>query len=211
VVQRQGEPEPDYESRQHDILQFISKNPNCTKADVIKHMIGRSAVTTTHAILKEMIQEGKLNVYKKNLQTHLLTINEKNEFNKIKEDLTEIEKIIDNMDNTIEAFYKKHPELKKRQRGKLLLDELRLNFENYLFIDTSIGFSKILNRINAIKSEKDSRILYDKLVNVITKMYERSSKTLSWDMLDEGLDSVQMLKSMLLEDNLELAFGLRDK
>lgn len=67
--------EPDYESRLREILQFVFKNPDCTKSDVIRHMKGRSAVTTTHAILKDMIREGKINVYKKNLQTHLLNIN----------------------------------------------------------------------------------------------------------------------------------------
>jgi hypothetical protein len=46
-------------------------------------MKGRSAVRTTHAILMSLIKEDKIKVQKKHTQTHLLTVNNDNDFIKL--------------------------------------------------------------------------------------------------------------------------------
>ena len=198
-----AEAEPDYESRQAEILQFVSKNPNCTKADVIRHMIGRSAVTTTHAILKDIIRDGKINVYKKNLQTHLLTINEDNEFNRVNKEFSEIETCIDTIDEKIDKI-NRLPEFKKWQKNKedaRWLHIQRDDFEKTFLIEFYMTIYGYLVRINnRIKSEKDSAILYNKIIKLIVKMTNRSSKTLSWDLL-KGTDKESFM-SMAREDNL---------
>jgi hypothetical protein len=47
-----------------------------TKAEVIRHMRGMSAVNTTHGLIMDLVKEGKLNVEELNSQVHFLSINE---------------------------------------------------------------------------------------------------------------------------------------
>lgn len=84
-----------------EILRFVRNNPNCTKADVIRHMKGRSSINTTHYILLTLIDNGKLNVNKINIQTHLLTINEKDEFMKFHKMLVDLDKLVNDMNGFI--------------------------------------------------------------------------------------------------------------
>jgi hypothetical protein len=191
------EKEPDYESRQHDILQFVSKNPNCTKAAVIEHMLGRSAVTTTHAILKDMIQDGKngkLNVYKKNLQTHLLTINEDNEFNKIYNFLALIEVLISKMRDNVAIIHAKMltersaiaesraAAYSRPSRGRSFREFTEIEKLESLLIDSyEYAIDGILHRLlyivsQKIHDEKDSRILYIKILDVLNKLTRQFSK-----------------------------------
>ena len=85
--------------RTDKILRFVRNNPNCTKSDVIRHMKGKSAVRTTHSIITNLIKEVKINVHKVNIQTHLLTINEDDEFNKFHKMLVDIETLVEDMRN----------------------------------------------------------------------------------------------------------------
>jgi hypothetical protein len=79
-----------FESRRMMIIRYIMDHPNCTKADVIRYMKGRSAVRTTHAILMSLKDEGKINQYEKHTQTHLLTVNEDNDFIKLYKRMEEL-------------------------------------------------------------------------------------------------------------------------
>jgi len=65
-------------------------------------MKGKSAVTTTHAILSNLIYDGKINMHKKNVQTHLLTINEQDPFNAYISFLLEIDSLVDEMEYLID-------------------------------------------------------------------------------------------------------------
>jgi hypothetical protein len=85
--------------RTDKILRFVRNNPNCTKADVIRHMKGRSAVRITHSIITKLVKKGKINENKKHIQTHLLTINEDDEFNKFHKMLVDIETLVEDMRN----------------------------------------------------------------------------------------------------------------
>ena len=59
----------------------------------MRHLQGISGLNTTHKTIMDLIDEGKINPIKDNprSQTHYLTINESNEFNKIYNTLSEIE------------------------------------------------------------------------------------------------------------------------
>jgi ribosomal protein L28 len=161
ILKHVEEREPDYESRQNEILRFVRHNPNCTKADVIRHMLGRSALTTTHAILKDMIRDRKLNVYKKNLQTHLLTVNEKNEFNKIYISLSEIKSITDNLKHMVSTY-----------KQDLNLTE---NYNEQFVIPLAALLNRFLQRLlvktnDSIQSDKDLKILHKKITELMLKL-----------------------------------------
>ncbi len=79
-----------FQSRRTEIIGYVIDHPKTSKADVIRYMKGRSSVNTTHAILINLINEDKINVYKKNIQTHLLTINEEDIFIKLYKQLDEL-------------------------------------------------------------------------------------------------------------------------
>jgi hypothetical protein len=139
----------DEKSRHASIIQFVIDNPNCTKADVIRYMKGRSSINTTHAILINLINEGKIIKHEKNLQTHLLTINEKNKFIKIYNELSETDQVINSLD---EFSHTTHS------------DDLQVNFIKPL-VDAINDF--LMNRLvmtndNKILSDIDRQILYKK-------------------------------------------------
>lgn len=92
-------------TRTDEIIQFVRKNPRSTKAEVIRHMKGKSAVTTTHALINALISEGKINVYKVNVQTHLLSINEDNQFNKFHKLISDMEDLIEESQDTEAGFH----------------------------------------------------------------------------------------------------------
>ena len=159
-----SEREPDYESRQNDILQYVRQNPNSTKADVIRHMLGRSALTTTHAILKDMTRDGKLNVYKKNLQTHLLTVNEKNEFNQIISWLDKLESISEKI---IKILNKISSLSRKDEKFFILQGNLSYT---YLGSIKEMAEQLLFETHYTVPDEKDKLILSSRITNLIIKM-----------------------------------------
>jgi hypothetical protein len=181
------EKEPDYQSRVEQILRFVDENPNCTKADVIRHMLGRSAVTTTHAILKDMIQEGKLNIYKKNLQTHLLTINEKNEFIKIFSWLLEIEKFMGTIYVvTMSEFEKGMPTRRIKVKDAFgLITDFQMPYQVTLRTMLTVLTIRIKNKIH---SDKDQYVLFAKIIKLITSVnpyYQNQENEVLNDMINE--------------------------
>lgn len=77
----EGEKRTTNDQRRVEILQYVldrqKAKQRTTKAEVIRHMRGDSAVNTTHGLIQDLIKEGKINVEKLNSQVHFLTINEK--------------------------------------------------------------------------------------------------------------------------------------
>lgn len=71
---------PTNNERRVEILRYVLDRQRAkqrtTKAEVIRHMRGMSAVNTTHGLIIDLIKEGKLNVEKLNSQVHFLTANE---------------------------------------------------------------------------------------------------------------------------------------
>ncbi|HET6717811.1 MAG TPA: hypothetical protein VFG90_11820 [Nitrososphaeraceae archaeon] len=179
------------------ILRTKAKRIN--KSDVVRHLQGISRLNTTHKTIMDLIDEGKINPIKDNprSQTHYLTINESNEFNKIYNTLSEIEIIINTMDERINEISKR-PEIEKIPKNKR--DIYRYHFEQTFLIELFMTFVINLIRINRMKTQKDTEILYAKIINLMLKMAQRFSKPLSWDLLETG--HIENLRGLLNDDNL---------
>lgn len=135
-------------------------------------MLGKSAVTTTHAILKDMVNEGKLNVYKKNLQTHLLTINEKNEFNKIYNFLMKIDGLIGKMQSA--ARNAKITPRKMKTKDSALTEFVKFAstfVQGYYDAGDEMLLRLLVRTKNEIRSEKDSALLYRKAIDILNKLH----------------------------------------
>lgn len=176
-----------------------TKAKRINKSDVVRHLQGISRLNTTHKTIMDLIDEGKINPIKDNprSQTHYLTINESNEFNKIYNTLSEIEIIINTMDERINEISKR-PEIEKIPKNKR--DIYRYNFEQTFLIELFMTFVINLIRINRMKTQKDTEILYAKIINLMLKMAQRFSKPLSWDLLETG--HIENLRDLLNDDNL---------
>jgi hypothetical protein len=182
-------------NRTDEILQFVRDNPNCTKADVIRYMKGKSAVRTTHALLTNLINvEKKINVHKVNIQTHLLTINEKNDFNKFHKLLSDIERLISRMEGqgfptgitqdpdgvpiVITGTSTVFPDENDTQFRKLstALQGLQNSYRQAFFLIIQILYNKIYNSIH---NQKDRAILFRKLnyLNATLALYPWYEKT----------------------------------
>lgn len=179
------------------IIRTKAKRSN--KSDVVRHLQGISRLNTTHKTIMDLIDEGKINPIKDNprSQTHYLTINESNEFNKIYNTLSEIEIIINTMDERINEISKR-PEIEKIPKNKR--DIYRYHFEQTFLIELFMTFVINLIRINKMKTQKDTEILYAKIINLMLKMAQRFSKPLSWDLLETG--HIENLRGLLNDDNL---------
>jgi hypothetical protein len=183
--------------RTDEILQFVRGNPNCTKADVIRHMKGKSAVRTTHALLTSLIEvEKKINVNKVNIQTHLLSINEDNKFNKFHKLLSDIEVLIHRMEaggfpTGVEHNPDSDPIVNKgtstvilseddKQYRKLsiALQGLENSYRQSFFLILQILYNKIYNSFRYY-NQKDWAILFRKLniLNVSLALYPWDQKT----------------------------------
>jgi hypothetical protein len=188
-----AEQEPDYESRQHEILEFVSKNANCTKADVIRYMKGRSALTTTHAILKDLIKEGAINVHKKNLQTHLLTINRESEFIWINNALADINDFIDRCEKITKKLQVFTNENLPQLRAKKAISK-NAEFQYVLFLQKFIPpvdamLYRLLHRsIYNIKSEKDAQLLNRRITDTMHKLMEMPLRADSRPDLEDRLN-----------------------
>ena len=176
-----------------------TKAKRINKSDVVRHLQGISRLNTLHKTIMDLIDEGKINPIKDNprSQTHYLTINESNEFNKIYNTLSEIEIIINTMDERINEISKR-PEIEKIPKNKR--DIYRYNFEQTFLIELFMTFVINLIRINRMKTQKDTEILYAKIINLMLNMAQRFSKPLSWDLLETG--HIENLRGLLNDDNL---------
>ena len=176
-----------------------TKAKRINKSDVVRHLQGISRLNTLHKTIMDLIDEGKINPIKDNprSQTHYLTINESNEFNKIYNTLSEIEIIINTMDERINEISKR-PEIEKIPKNKR--DIYRYDFEQTFLIELFMTFVINLIRINRMKTQKDTEILYAKIINLMLNMAQRFSKPLSWDLLETG--HIENLRDLLNDDNL---------
>jgi hypothetical protein len=176
-----------------------TKAKRINKSDVVRHLQGISRLNTTHKTIMGLIDEGKINAIKDNprSQIHYLTINESNEFNKIYNTLSEIEIITNTMDERINEISKR-PEIEKIPKNKR--DIYRYHFEQTFLIELFMTFVINLIRINKMKTQKDTEILYAKIINLMLKMSQRFSKPLSWDLLETG--HIENLRGLLNDDNL---------
>jgi len=169
------------EERRLKILEYVKErqrvNQKTTKAVVMRYMKEKklSSGETTHNILKDLIDEGKLNMEVINSQVHFLTINEKDEFNKMYNTLTEFEtlmntmnKIIDKNKINLDALFKTLGKEHKEYLGAVEVDDHLVN----PYINT---FEEMLKNIliRIVRSnipEKDSLILTAIIINLLNKL-----------------------------------------
>ena len=135
---------------------------------------------TAHYLINDLIREGKLNKTEINTQLHFLTINKKNEFNKIYNSLSEIEKSID-------ISYS----LKKGVIPDLLLTSLLPNY--IVSIKTILDFLVVMTAYK-IRSEKDLLILDKKSAELTERINSHPSYNRNW--LNDINSNIKNLKKM---------------
>ncbi len=160
------------------ILDYVRENsdiPKITKAQIMVYMREVSRGMTTYKITIELIKEGKIKMVKPKDKPYseidYLVINEENEFNKIYKFLSEIEKIIDGMDETLDKISKETSIDNPNKEFMELAEDLRLHLSLsyregiYIILQELIGITN-----NKIRSEKDSQIIYTKIVELLRKI-----------------------------------------
>jgi hypothetical protein len=147
----------------------------------MRHLESISRLNTTHRTIVDLIDEGKIKMNKDNprSQTHYLTINENNEFNKIYNKLLKIENHIDAMNGFTAATYeimraeikekkdKNHNILDESNAGHLLSVLIRDPYESAISHMLHFFLLKVSElHLNA----EDSEILYRKIARLFQKM-----------------------------------------
>ncbi|MGB5091631.1 MAG: hypothetical protein WBN72_11870 [Nitrososphaeraceae archaeon] len=98
------------DERRIKILEYVMERQrtkqNTTKSDVMRHMKEKRLASgeTTHNIIKDLINEGKLNKKEINSQVHFLTVNENWDIYKIQ---------FESLKSLIEKEWKRYPDILK--------------------------------------------------------------------------------------------------
>ena len=168
------------EDRRGKIIEYVKANSRCTKTEVIKDMEkkGIGSIKTIHPIIIDLLNEGILLVLKNrpNSQIHRLIINDKNEFNQIDETLSEIENFMDKMDEQIDKM-----RIARHNADQINGDAHRMERAGSAEVvlcflipyreSLRIIIDDMLVRIgNANFSEKDTKILYTKIIELLKKL-----------------------------------------
>jgi hypothetical protein len=151
-------------------------NQKTTKAVVVRYMKEKklSSGETTHNIIKQLINEHRLNMEVINSQVHFLTINYENEFNKIYNFLLEIEQIIDGIGETQSKVSKRYLAIADDKPDKEFV-KMAYYLNAVFFKPYKDTVDIILQELLAITNEKidyekDSQILYKKISELLRKM-----------------------------------------
>ncbi len=140
----------------------VGSDKKITKSDVMRHL-KEVRPMTTHKTIVELIKEGKIKMVKDKpySQTDYLVLNENNEFNRINKALSEIMDASRKMMDASQRIDKTEQEKEKMKK---------LNIPELDFMATTVDLIHILNwfllglTMTRIKSEKDIRILFDKII-----------------------------------------------
>ena len=180
--------------RRIKILDYIFKNsldkdPKITKSSIMKNLKD-SRPMTTYQITIELLKEGKLKMVKPKdkpySQTDYLIINEDNEFNKFYNYLVEINVLINKMNDNVKNSRREYIEEKSSHEEFIahmvatpytkldkwpMIEELHSNFTLAYYEAINLILQSLLYTINnEIHSEKDSQILYTKILDLLNKL-----------------------------------------
>jgi hypothetical protein len=169
--------------RRDSILQFVGQRQRAgqktTKAIVIREMIRNKLASrqTTHSLIKELINEGKINMEVINPQVHFLTINYENEFIWINNTLADIYEFIDRCEkirDKLQIYKEKNlPQLRNKQGISQNTEFLYFLFLQKFIPPIDAMLNRLLHRtILNIKSENDAQLLNKRIIDVIQKLYE---------------------------------------
>lgn len=158
------------EQRSEAIRQFVRDHPGTSEGKVIQYMNEEqlSSRETTRAIIKTLVEKGEIELKKakrKNNKTHHLTINDKHEFNLIDQQLSEIDTLMDDMDEYLAKISRKRPANENSH-----IRELNVQFLiHQQSIDTILGL--LLVRTNdTIRSENDSHLFYTRIAKLMLRL-----------------------------------------
>jgi hypothetical protein len=150
-----------------------------TKATVIRYMKENklSSRETTHNLIRNLINEGKLNKEEINSQVHFLTINYENEFIWINNKLADIYDFIERCEKIRDKLQiYKEKNLSQLRKKKAISQKTELLY--FLFLQNFIPpidamLHRLLHRtILNIDSEKDAQLLNRKVLDLIQKLNE---------------------------------------
>jgi predicted transcriptional regulator len=173
---------------------IIEKQGKATKNDVVKYMEKDSSRVPTLDMIKELEDTGIINVDKGNKrrgQAHYLVINNENEFNRINQEISEIDLIIDTMEQPMDdiiRLIRKRPELRQDLREDIIFAYKRSieRMLEFLLVYTS----------DVISSEKSSQILYSKIIKSMQKLEHQYFYSESLDSLNRNIDGIRSILSI---------------
>ncbi len=174
------------DDRRAKIIEFVKAHPKCTKTEVIKEMEdkGIGSIKTVHSIINDLVDKEKLIVLKDkpNSQVHRLVINEKNEFNRIDNTLSEIEGIMNRMARVINLSNKDESE--EEEGASVSLD---YDFIDPYFQGISAMLLDLLLRVIRMGA-KDSQILIlnKRIMKLIQKLRIDCSPVKDFNKITKG-------------------------
>ena len=213
------------DSHHKAILEFIKNNPECTENQVVRAMdVAQPKVCskmTTLRKLDELVEKQEISDLLKKGESgfHKFIINENNEFNKINSSLTEIDSLIDKMANTGEKIGEASETFILRATSEhsefMNMSWFNINFTWPFHNGLNLMLHKLLGRIGLkIHSEKDSQILYNKIIGVLDKLYSEFPSPFRADLrktLDEYTsDKLEKAKSSPMIERLDIDTNLID-
>jgi hypothetical protein len=168
------------------IIERGQKGVKTTKTDVVKYMETvqpesiRTSRDTTRKILSDLESSGIITVSKgdRRGQSHYLTINDKNEFNLIDKELSEIQNIMNGIGRNAQKMNKESERQNLNRKNIGLSRPLDHMFEFYL--EPCIESINIILRIllfktyKEIHSENYLQILYAKIINLMLKISKQT-------------------------------------
>jgi len=159
--------------RRQSIIDYIKRNPKTTKTKVIQYMSKKgSSLMTTHRILNDLHEKGIINIERPNSQLNYLIINDENEYSKIYNWLTEIDKIIDSMIlpmQNLEIFDRYEPQHMERAWVEKLRDHFVTAYVSvYCMLEILLIYIS-----QKVPSQKDSWSLYSKVVELKIKVNQQ--------------------------------------
>lgn len=186
------------DKRDKAILQYIKEHEGPNENQIVNalHKQKLSSKRTTLKKIKELKEKGEIIDSLKEGQSgfHRLYINEdKSEFNQISEKLSEVEVLLDPFEKYAKLIDQRHARF-GLDKAK---DEIYFLFIAGYFESLTLMLVMLLDWTkNVIRSEKDAQILYEKIIQLFTKLFKISPiKTLK-NMLEET-----MLSSMKKEES----------
>jgi hypothetical protein len=214
--------------REELILSYIKKHPGCTQTQVIDSMKGRSSLVTTHKIIRNLLRNEQIvrRIDEKNSLIRHLFINEKNMFNKIRNQLSEIEPFIDIMnrhlvnraiDDNVEIGQLRDKSDEKKE--KMLLQSIsHFNVLGSIY-RRSVG--RMLEDLfhvttQAKLSDKDTMLFHNKIVELKSRLdfpawtIHNESNYLQADIIAIK-EEVGLMKKNGLQRYAELAFPLIER
>jgi hypothetical protein len=200
---------------------IISREGSATKRQVAYYMqndVPENLRLSYETVIKviENMQDVRVLEGKRRGQGHKLLIEDKKEFNSIHKELSFLEDFIERMDeetktkeildmidkdaksqDIIDKMDEQIEVEEKKEKSSLLWSNVfRSEFEYQFFVAVSmLLFHSSVKMNELVKSQKNLQILREKHNNIILKLVNRSSRMLSWDLLEIKADDLKDLQT----------------